>query len=80
MPADGPMDWLRDLPAALRFVRAARRLDVREAGKQAGVSGSTISRIENGAGADFNSLLSVGNWIAWAERPEVERATVAEED
>lgn len=61
----GPLEWIRDLPPALRFVRSARRLSLREVAKQAGVPVSTLSRIERDEN-DFQigTLLKVAAWIA----------------
>ena len=54
---------LDEIPTAVRAVRRMRRLTVDEAGKQTGMAGSTIWRIEQGAGYDRDTLRKVLAWL-----------------
>jgi DNA-binding transcriptional regulator YiaG len=54
---------LDDLPAAIRAVRRARRLSLRQVGEQAGVSFSTVSRVESGADCDTGTVRALLLWL-----------------
>lgn len=60
------VDWLRDLPAALRFCRAARRLSLAQVADRTGVAIPTIHRIETGKrdGMTVETLITIANWVA----------------
>lgn len=71
MAADA-FNWMRDLPAAFRFVRQARRMTLRDAARETGLSAATLNRIERGDSSaediNFGTAISLANWIAFYER------------
>ena len=58
------LDLMDDLPAALRFVRAARRLTLRECAAQVGLSHSALQRIEADKPVKVESVRRVSAWLA----------------
>lgn len=56
-------DVLAALPTLLREARRARRLSMREAGRQLGMSASTVMRIEAGDGGALSNALAVLRWL-----------------
>ena len=52
-----------EIPVAVRAMRRMRRLTVDQAGEQVGVAGSTVWRIEQGAGFDRDTLRKVLLWL-----------------
>lgn len=63
-------DLLGHLPLLLREARRARQLSVREAGRQLGVSGATISRIEGGEDCTGSNAVKILRWLDRAPLPE----------
>lgn len=62
----GPLDWMSDLPAALRFVRHARRLSLRDVAKETGLHFNNINRWEReGSDLPLKDALTLTNWIAY---------------
>jgi transcriptional regulator with XRE-family HTH domain len=57
------IDALENLPTALHEARRARQQTIRAAGRDAGVSFSTISRIENGKPFDVASAIAVLRYL-----------------
>jgi transcriptional regulator with XRE-family HTH domain len=47
----------------LREARRARRLSVRAAGRQLGVSGATVSRIESGEDLVVSNAVTILRWL-----------------
>jgi transcriptional regulator with XRE-family HTH domain len=56
-------DVLERLPTLLRQERAARRLSMRAAAAQIGVSQPTISHVEAGDGASLWTAVAVLRWL-----------------
>jgi transcriptional regulator with XRE-family HTH domain len=56
-------DVLANLPLIVRERRRQRRLSVRAAGAEIGISFSTISRLENGDDMNESSLAAVLRWL-----------------
>ena len=54
---------LGHLPLLLREARRQRRLSVRAAGRQLGMSFSTVSRIEAGEDCALSNALAVLRWL-----------------
>lgn len=51
------------LGVVLRAWRESRRMGIREAAKQIGISHATLSRIENGKPTDGQTLWRVLSWL-----------------
>ena len=64
------LDLLEALPVVLRAARVDRGLDKREAGKEIGIDGSTVGRIEAGKGVTSDMLLLVLEWLGPMDREE----------
>jgi transcriptional regulator with XRE-family HTH domain len=54
---------LANLPLIVRERRRQRRLSIRTAGAEIGISFSTISRLENGEDMNESSLAAVLRWL-----------------
>jgi transcriptional regulator with XRE-family HTH domain len=61
------VDILANLPATLRAVRTLRGQSLREVAKDAGMSFSTVTRIENGEDCALSSAIAILRWIARGE-------------
>jgi len=59
-------DELAVLPAAMLEIRTLRRLSVRAAARQIGVSFSTVSRFESGHDVALSSAVSILRWLGGA--------------
>lgn len=51
------------LPMLVREARRARGVSIRAAGRQMGLSFSTVSRFENGEGVTLNNAVLVLRWL-----------------
>jgi len=64
---------MADLPAALRFVRAARGMSLRDVAAEIGVSAATLNRTEQ-AGADrdlsFSTFVAITGWLCGNEKTD----------
>lgn len=56
-------DELAGLPAVALEIRNLRRLSVRAAASQIGVSFSTLSRFEVGKNVELSSVLAILRWL-----------------
>lgn len=54
---------ITDLPLIVRSARRARGLSLRAAAKEAGMSFSSLTRLENGAGSTVSVLIAVLQWL-----------------
>jgi len=54
---------LESLPIVLRETRRARGLSIRACARQAGLSFSTVHRIENGDDAVMSNVITLMRWI-----------------
>jgi len=61
---DDVIQVLDRLPVILQEARRARRLSLREASDQIGVSFSTVTRIESGKGCTLVAAVKALNWVA----------------
>lgn len=62
-------DMLGHLSLLLREARRQRRLSVREAARQLGVSFATVSRIEEGEDCMLSNAIAVLRWLGPPSRP-----------
>lgn len=56
----------KKLSADLRSKRRSKKLTLREAGKEIGISTATISRLENSKEPDVNSYQKACKWLGFA--------------
>jgi predicted transcriptional regulator len=63
------VEIIDQLPAAVKLARRSRRLNLREAAEQSGVSFNTLSRIERGCGNC--SLANLRSLLVWMDQPSV---------
>lgn len=58
------IEWLKDFPVALRFIRNARQMTLRDIEKETGVSRTTIWRIETKeTNFSFETAFKLINWM-----------------
>jgi len=52
----------------LAHVRRGKRMSLREAAKQVGVSAASLSRIERGEKPDIDTFVKICQWAGWTKK------------